>query len=56
MAHSNGMLPLTTLTTLSMSSYFTPVLTTARLVLRPLASGDAAALFAIFSDPAVVRF
>ena len=39
-----------------MSTYFTPVLSTARLVPRPLATGDAAALFAIFSDPAVVRF
>jgi RimJ/RimL family protein N-acetyltransferase len=39
-----------------MSSYFTPVLTTARLVLRPLATADAAGLFAVFSDPAVVRF
>jgi ribosomal-protein-alanine N-acetyltransferase len=39
-----------------MSTYSTPVLTTERLVLRPLKSADAAALFAIFSDPAVVRF
>jgi RimJ/RimL family protein N-acetyltransferase len=39
-----------------MSTYFTPVLTTDRLVLRPLKTEDAAGLFAIFSDPAVVRF
>lgn len=39
-----------------MSSYFTPVLTTERLVLRPLTQQDAPALFAIYSDPAVVRY
>ena len=33
-----------------------PILTTERLTLRPLATGDEAALFAIFSDPAVVRY
>ena len=33
-----------------------PVLTTGRLTLRPLAAGDEAALFAIFSDPEVVRY
>ena len=33
-----------------------PILHTARLTLRPLAQGDAAALFAIFSDPEVVRY
>ena len=39
-----------------MSTYITPVLTTERLVLRPLAASDAPALYAIFSDPAVVRY
>ena len=33
-----------------------PILTSGRLTLRPLAAGDEAALFAIFSDPAVVRY
>lgn len=33
-----------------------PVLTTGRLTLRPLAADDEAALFAIFSDPEVVRY
>ncbi|MFC4931717.1 GNAT family N-acetyltransferase [Massilia sp. GCM10023247] len=33
-----------------------PVLTTARLVLRPFTHGDAAALFGVFSDEQVVRF
>ena len=33
-----------------------PILHTARLVLRPLAGGDGPALFAIFSDPEVVRY
>ena len=50
------MLTLTTLTTPDMSTYFTPVLTTDRLVLRPLTMGDAPALLAIFSDPLVTRF
>lgn len=39
-----------------MSSYTTPILTTTRLTLRPLTAGDAADLFAVFSDPAVVRY
>ena len=39
-----------------MSTYSTPVLTTERLVLRPLTHQDAPALFAVFSDPAVVRY
>jgi RimJ/RimL family protein N-acetyltransferase len=39
-----------------MSTYITPVLTTSRLVLRPLTQQDAPGLFAVFSDPAVVRF
>lgn len=39
-----------------MSTYITPVLTTERLMLRPLAASDAPALYAIFSDPAVVRY
>ena len=39
-----------------MSTYSTPVLTTRRLMLRPLATTDAQALYAIFSDPAVVRY
>lgn len=33
-----------------------PILTTSRLILRPLAGGDEAALFSIFSDPEVVRY
>lgn len=33
-----------------------PILTTERLTLRPLLEGDGAALFAIFSDPEVVRY
>jgi [ribosomal protein S5]-alanine N-acetyltransferase len=33
-----------------------PILHTARLTLRPLGEGDGPALFAIFSDPAVVRY
>lgn len=33
-----------------------PILTTERLTLRPLAAGDETALFAIFSDPEVVRY
>lgn len=33
-----------------------PILHTARLTLRPLAEGDGPALFAVFSDPAVVRY
>jgi len=33
-----------------------PLLHTERLLLRPLGAGDAPALFAIFSDPAVVRY
>jgi len=40
----------------AMSSYPTPTLATARLVLRPLVATDAEALFAVFSDPAVVRY
>ncbi len=39
-----------------MSSYPTPILTTERLVLRPMTMDDAADLFAVFSDPAVVRY
>ncbi len=39
-----------------MSSYPTPVLKTDRLTLRPMTQGDAADLYAVFSDPAVVRF
>ena len=39
-----------------MSTYSTPVLTTQRLMLRPLAATDARALYPIFSDPAVVRY
>jgi len=39
-----------------MSTYSTPVLTTQRLMLRPLAATDARALYAIFSDPTVVRY
>ena len=33
-----------------------PVLRTERLTLRPIAAGDGPALFAIFSDPEVVRY
>ena len=33
-----------------------PELTTPRLLLRPLREDDAAALFAVFSDPAVMRY
>lgn len=39
-----------------MSSYPTPILTTRRLTLRPMTMDDAADLFAVFSDPAVVRY
>lgn len=39
-----------------MSTYITPVLTTERLILRPLATSDADALYTVFSDPAVVRY
>lgn len=39
-----------------MSTYITPVLTTERLVLRPLAVSDAPALYTVFSDPTVVRY
>lgn len=39
-----------------MSTYTTPVLTTDRLVLRPLTPADAPALYKIFGDPAVVRY
>lgn len=39
-----------------MSSYPTPILTTERLTLRPMTMDDAADLFAVFSDPAVVRY
>jgi RimJ/RimL family protein N-acetyltransferase len=39
-----------------MSTYITPVLTTERLVLRPLSASDAPALYTVFSDPAVVRY
>jgi ribosomal-protein-alanine N-acetyltransferase len=39
-----------------MSSYPTPILTTNRLTLRPLTMADAGDLFAVFSDPAVVRY
>lgn len=39
-----------------MSTYNTPVLRTERLMLRPLAASDAPALYAVFSDPAVVRY
>ncbi|MFN3792423.1 GNAT family N-acetyltransferase [Massilia sp.] len=39
-----------------MSSYPTPILTTERLTLRPMTMRDAADLFAVFSDPAVVRY
>jgi ribosomal-protein-alanine N-acetyltransferase len=33
-----------------------PLLHTERLTLRPIAAGDGPALFAIFSDPEVVRY
>lgn len=39
-----------------MSTYATPVLTTERLVLRPLTPHDAPSLFTVFADPAVVRY
>lgn len=39
-----------------MFSYTTPILTTARLTLRPMTMMDATDLFAVFSDPAVVRY
>ncbi|UVW29617.1 GNAT family N-acetyltransferase [Massilia sp. H6] len=39
-----------------MQSYPTPILTTDRLTLRPLTMDDAPDLFAVFSDPAVVRY
>lgn len=39
-----------------MSTYTTPVLTTERLVLRPLTMADAPALYAVFSDPLVTRY
>ena len=39
-----------------MSSYPTPILTTERLTLRPMTMDDAADLFTVFSDPAVVRY
>lgn len=39
-----------------MSTYPTPILTTARLILRPLTMKDADDVYAVFSDPAVVRF
>ena len=39
-----------------MSSQSTPILTTNRLTLRPLTMDDASDLFAVFSDPAVVRY
>ena len=39
-----------------MSSYPTATLKTARLTLRPMTMMDAADLFAVFSDPAVVRY
>lgn len=39
-----------------MSRYPTPILTTNRLTLRPLTMADAPDLFAVFSDPAVVRY
>ena len=39
-----------------MSSYPTLILTTNRLTLRPMTMEDAADLFAVFSDPAVVRY
>lgn len=39
-----------------MSSYPTTILTTNRLTLRPMTMEDAADLFAVFSDPVVVRY
>lgn len=39
-----------------MSIYPTPILTTDRLTLRPLTPDDAADLYAVFSDPTVVRY
>ncbi|QNA88112.1 GNAT family N-acetyltransferase [Massilia sp. Dwa41.01b] len=39
-----------------MSETLPPLLHSERLTLRPLGAGDAPALFAIFSDPAVVRY
>src|SRR5690349_12291545 len=39
-----------------MSEPLPPILQTARLTLRPLGEGDGPALFAIFSDHAVVRY
>lgn len=44
------------LTETDMPGSLPPVLHTARLTLRPFREGDAAALFAIFSDAEVVRF
>jgi [ribosomal protein S5]-alanine N-acetyltransferase len=40
----------------AMPSHATPILTTDRLILRPLRAGDAGDLFAVFSDPQVVRY
>lgn len=37
-------------------AYPTPILGTERLTLRPMTMDDAADLFAVFSDPAVVQF
>ena len=39
-----------------MSTFSQTILSTARLRLRPLVTTDAAALFAIFSDPRVMRY
>ncbi|QOY95477.1 GNAT family N-acetyltransferase [Massilia sp. UMI-21] len=39
-----------------MSGFPTPLLSTERLTLRPLAMQDAPDLFAVFCDPAVVRY
>ncbi len=39
-----------------MQKYPTPVIETARLKLRPFTGEDAAAQFAIFADPAVVKY
>jgi RimJ/RimL family protein N-acetyltransferase len=39
-----------------MSTYPTPILTTGRLTLRPMTMDDAADLYAVFSDPEVVRY
>ncbi|WP_288380385.1 GNAT family N-acetyltransferase [uncultured Massilia sp.] len=39
-----------------MSNYVTPILTTDRLTLRPLTRSDADDLYAVFSDPAVMRY